>query len=803
METLFKDIRYGVRSLLKRPGFTAIAALTLALGIGANTAIFSVVNAFLLRPLPYGDPDRLVMVVSQDRGGSIGVSPLDYQDWRAQNRVFEDIALFNLRWNANLEFGNETETLKLTFGTSNLFSTLQVAPVLGHGPTPEAPDSVLISHGLWQRRFGSDPKILGRPLRIDGQSLTVIGVMPPDFRFPFQTDLWWLKDQNFSLQNRGFRIDQTIARLKGGVSIDEARSEMQQIAARLAQSYPDTNADVNAAVTSLREFWVGDLRASLWLLLGACGFVLSIACANVASLLLTHAAGRSREFAVRAALGASRGRLIRQSLTEVLLLTVLGLAGGLVLGDWSLRALMMLLPPELLPFFIKISLDSRVLAFTLLISICTGFLCGLIPALRAASVNLNQALKEGGQKSGSSGRPQRLGGLLVITEISMAIVLLVGAGLMGRSFVRLQSTSPGFDTENVLHLEINPTYKRREDYNVAFMSRRYQQLIDRVALVPGVVAVAANSDAPFVGQEPWYRGGFSVKGQSVSESERNPLVNYQAVSPDYFRVMQIPLLQGRAFSDRDSVRPDGVRDVAIINQGLAQRMWPNGDAIGKRINCDDNGNACAEIIGIVGDVRHNSVTDGFGYDLYYSCYQSYSKQTHFLARTQGNPLSFAPAIKKAIWEVAPDTGVFNVTAVSTLSANTVWQRRLSGMLFGIFSGLALVLAAAGIYGVMAYFVAQRTRDIGIRLALGAQHRDVITLVLRNGMTLAMIGLTIGFIGAFALTRFLESLLFEITPTDPITFCAVAICLVGVALVACYVPARRATKVDPLIALRAE
>ena len=323
---------------------------------------------------------------------------------------------------------------------------------------------------------------------------------------------------------------------------------------------------------------------------------------------------------------------------------------------------------------------------------------------------------------------------------------------------------------------------------------RYRQLIDRVALVPGVVAVAANRDAPFVGQEPWYRGEFSVKGQPVSESEQNPVVNYQAVSPDYFRVMQIPLLQGRVFSDRDSVRADGFRDVAIINQGLAKRMWPEGNAIGQRINCDDDANTCAEIVGIVGDVKHNRVTDEFGYDLYYSSYQSYSKQTHLLARTQGDPLNLATAIKKAIWEVAPDTGIFNVTAVSTLSANTVWQRRLSGMLLGIFSGLALVLAAAGIYGVMAYFVAQRTREIGIHLALGAQQRDVVRLVLRNGMTLAIIGSTIGFIGAFALTRFIESLLFEVRPRDPITFCAVAICLVVVALVACYVPVRRATKV---------
>jgi len=803
METLISDIRYGARSLWKRPGFTAIAALTLALGIGANTAIFSVVNAFLLRPLPYGDPGRLVMLDSQNRGGSIGVSFLDYKDWLAQNHVFQDIAFFNLRWNANLEFGSDTETLKLTFGTPNLFSTLQVAPMLGRGPVPEDPDAVIISHGLWQRRFGGDPNILGRQLRIDGQSLTVIGVMAPDFRFPFQTDLWWLKDRYFNLENRGFRIDQSIARLKPGVTVEQARAEMQQIAARLAQAYPDTNTDVTATTTPLREFWVADLRSSLWLLLGACGFVLSIACANVANLLLIQGAARTREFALRAALGASRWRLIRQSLAEVVLLSLISCASGLLLGEWGLQALRMLLPSELLPFFIKINLDWRVLVFTLMISILTALACGLIPALRAASVNLNRALKEGGRRSGGSRGSHRIGGLLVVTEMALAIVLLVGAGLMMRSFARLQTASPGFEAENLLHLEINPTYPRQQDYNVEFMSRRYQQLLQRIALVPGIVAVAANSDPPFVGQKPWYRSGFSLEGQSVAEREQNPMVNYQAVSPDYFRVMEIPLLRGRPFTDQDNVRPDGRRDVAIINQRLAQRMWPNGDALGKRLNCDEEDHACAEVVGIVGDVKHNSLTDDFGYDLYYSLYQSYSKQNHFIARTQDDPLRQAQNIKQAIWEVRPDTGIFNVMPVARISANTVWQRRLSGLLFGIFSTVALVLAAAGIYGVMAYFVSQRTQEIGIRLALGAQRRDVLKLVLGNGMALVVIGLALGIGGAFGLTRFLRTLLFEVTPTDPLTFLAVASCLGFVALAACYIPARRATRVDPLEALRDE
>ena len=801
-EEFLQDLRYGKRLLAKNPAVTLIAIVTLALGIGANTAIFSVVNAFLLRPLPYGAPDRLVMVDSQYRGQSTGVSFADYEDWRKQNNVFDDLAFFNLRWNANLEFGAETETLNLTFGTANLFSTLQVAPMLGHGPAAGDADSVLLSHGLWQRRFASDPAIIGRQLRIDGRSLTVIGVMPPNFRFPFQSDLWWLSDRYFNRQQRDWRIDQSIARLKPGVSAEQAQAEMREIAARLAQAYPATNAEVTATVIPLREFWFGKLRRSFWLLLGACGFVLLIACANVANLLMTQATVRERELAVRAALGASRGRLIRQSISEALLHVSIGCAGGIALGAWSLRMLVALLPEELLPFFVKIELDRTALLFTLLISVLTALFVGLIPALRTASVDLDQSLKEGG-KSGTSAGMQRVRGLLVVTEIALAVVLLAGAGLMLRSFTRLQNTSPGFTAEGVLHLEINPTYRRQEDYRVEFMSRHYQQLLQQIATVPGVVAVAANSDLPFVGQKPWYRGEFAIEGQSIDEQKQNPMVNYQAVSPDYFRVMEIPLLRGRVFTERDTVRPDGRRDVAIINQRLAERMWPNAGALGKRVNCGDDGTGCAEIVGIVGDVKHNSLVDDVGYDFYYACYQSYSKQTHFVARTQGEPMALAKDIQRAVWQVAPDTGIFNVIPVTRLSANTIWQSRVWGLLLGIFSAIALVLATAGIYGVMAYFVTQRTREIGVRIALGAQWRDVLKLILGSGMLLVTIGLTIGLAGALALTRLMTTLLFEVSPTDPMTFGAVALCVILATLLACYIPARRATKVDPLVALRYE
>src|SRR6185503_12490022 len=415
---------------------------------------------------------------------------------------------------------------------ANLFSTLRVAPLVGHGPTAQDPDTILLSHSLWQRRFAGDPSIIGRQLRIDGRSMTVAGVMPPGFRFPFQSDLWWLNDRYFDRHSRGQRIDQTIGRLKPGVTPEQARAEMQAIAARLAQAYPETNAEVTAAVVPLRDFWFGKLRRSFWLLLGACGFVLLIACANVANLLMTQATVRERELAVRAALGASHGRLIRQSISEAFLFVSIGGVSGLLLGALSLRMLVALLPAELLPFFVKIELDRRALLFTLVISVVTALLVGLIPALRTRSIDLDQSLREGGRSNTGAGM-QRIRGLLVVTEIALAVVLLAGAGLMLRSFLRLQSTSPGFTAEGVLHLEINPTYQRQEDFRVEFMSRRYQQLLQRVAEVPGVIAVAANSDLPFVGQKPWYRGVFSIEFQSTDEQKQNPMVNYQAVSPDY------------------------------------------------------------------------------------------------------------------------------------------------------------------------------------------------------------------------------------------------------------------------------
>jgi putative ABC transport system permease protein len=570
--TFWQNLRFGLRALLKRPGFTLIVTLTLALGIGANTAVFSVINAFLLRPLPYPEPERLVMIGSQARGNPIGVSFLDYQDWRAQSAVFDDLAFFNLRWNANVEFGSETETLSLTFGTPNLFSLLNVRPLIGRNVTPEdsrpgAKDTALISHNLWRRRFGADPGIIGRELRVEGSALTIIGVMPAGFRFPFKTDLWRLTDRYFNRENRGMRIDQVIGRLKPEANTELARAEMEQIASRLAQQYPATNAEVTSTVAPLRDAFVGRKRGSFLPLIGASGFLLLIACANVANLLLVRGAARQREMAIRLALGAGRRKLIGQLMTESLLLSLISAGAGVLLAAWGLDALVALIPSELLPFWIEIKIDLAALGFTLAVSLLTGLIFGLWPAWRAINLNLNESLKDGSPTAGA--RSQQARQSLVIVEIAMAMVLLIGAGLMIRSLARLQGVHPGFNPEGVLMMEVNPTY--RGQMNVEMMAANYKKLLHAAAETPGVVAVGANYSLPFVEQMPWTRAQFTVEGQSFDEQKGNPVANLQNISPDYFRVMQIPLVSGRFFDERDAL---GAPNVAIINLRLAERFWP-------------------------------------------------------------------------------------------------------------------------------------------------------------------------------------------------------------------------------------
>ncbi|HET9530493.1 MAG TPA: ABC transporter permease, partial [Blastocatellia bacterium] len=753
MHSILQDLRYSVRTQAKRPGFTALIVIAIALGIGANTAVFSVVNAFLLRPLPYRDPGRLVRIQSTFNSKELGVSYVDYLDWKQQSRSFEEIAFFNNSWLANLEFGDEVETLQGVLGTANLLAVLGVEPLIGRGFSPEDDRAdvekvVLISHGLWTRRYGAQSDVIGQKLSIDRSPYTIIGVMPPGFKFPSQTELWIPAARWFNKESRGMRIDKAIARLSPGVDLAQARAEMESIASSLAAEYPNTNAGVGVSLVSERGLWVGEIRASLILLLAACGFVLLIACANVANLLLVRSGSRAREIAIRCALGASRMRLVRLLLIESLVLSLSGALLGLLVAVWGIEALVASIPVEL-PFWIDIKIDSGVLAFTLAVSVLTGLLFGLVPALHATGLDLTGSLKEGSRSS--AGRTaRRVRRLLVVSEVALALLLLIGAGLMMKSFISVQRLDPGFIAENVLSIETN--FSVRNDLTPEKRIEIFRQSIERIELLPGVEAVGANSDLPFIGQETWDRVDFTVEGQSIEDYEANPLANYQLVDPGYFRAMSIPLIRGRWFDERDAA--SGLSPV-VISANMAERLWPGDDPVGKRLKV---GEPSADypwmtVIGVVGAVRHNGLLSEAGFDLY-APYRVPMKEMHIVARTGGNPMSIATAVRKEIWSVSTDVGINRVVPLREIVDSSIWQPRLWGLLFGIFSAVALMLAAAGIYGVISYTVSQRTAEIAIRIALGARHIDVLRLVLKEGIAMIAVGTAIGFAGALLAARVL-------------------------------------------------
>jgi predicted permease len=803
IEALLQDLRYALRMMKNRPGFTLVVVLVMAIGIGANTAIFSVVDAFLLRPLPYAEADRLVRVESRFASKELSVCYPDYLDWREQSASVEDLAFFNPSWLANVDFNGEVEALPGVLATANLFSVLRVKPLIGRAFEPEddlpsSPEVVILSHDLWQRRFGADPNVLGRTLTTDTGALTVIGVMPRGFKFPSQFDMWVAASRWFNKEDRSIRIDKVIGRLRQGVTLDEARREMAVIADRLAEQYPATNEGVGAAVTSERELWVGDVRPALLLILSACGFVLLIACANVANLLLARAGAREREVAIRTALGARRSRLIRQLLVESLMLGLAGGAAGLVMADRGVKLLTKMLPAEL-PFWVDIRLDLAALGFTLAVSTLTGLLFGLAPALQVTRVNLNESLKEGGRGSSGGARSRRVRRLLVISEVALALVLLIGAGLMMKSFLRLSRSSPGFDADRALMIEVNTPPRRDPDAQTK--SRLYREALERLAALPGVEAAGANSDLPLVGQESWDRVDFTVEGQSADEQKANPIANSQQVSPDYFRAMGIPLLAGRHFTEQDTTES---ASVVIVSRGMAERFWPGEDPIGKRLKWGgvDSENDWDTVVGVVGDVNHHGLTTRAGMDMYGPRYNRW-KEIHFVVRAGGDPASVVPAARKAIWDISPDLGISRIEPMRNLVRNSIWQPRLWGMLVGLFSAVALMMAVAGIYSVMSYVVSQRTHEIGVRMALGARPRDVLLMVIAEGMAMAAAGALLGLAGALAATRLLASQLYGVEATDPAAFAGAALLFTAVALAASYVPARRATRVDPMVALRCE
>ena len=806
LEDLSQDLRYALRGLRKHRGFTAVAVITLALGIGANTAIFTVINTVLLRPLPYERPDQLVVLTETISERPTGVSYSNFVDWRNQSTALENIAAVRLRESFNLTGAGESERLQGRLVSANFLSTLGIKPIRGRDflaeeDQPDANPVAIISHALWQRRFGADESILGKQLTLNGQQFTVVGITPPNFQYAAEADVTvpiGLSAERFKLRGKDPGII-SFARLKPGTSIETANAELNTIAARLEQQYPDTNTGRRVLVESLRESVVGEVRPILLTLLGAVGFVLLISCANVANLLLTRSAGRQKEMAIRTALGARRTRILRQLFTESAVLALAGGVVGLLLAIWG-TSLISSYIPEGIPRMGELGIDSRVLLFTLGASLLTGVFFGLAPAFQSSDAHLTETLKEG-ERNSSRGH-NRAGKLLVISEVALTLVLLVGAGLLVKSFWRLSQVDPGFDPQNVLAMQIAINARPEEGPRVdGFLS----ELQSRVKALPGAQSVSVSNGLPFEGAN---FPPFIIEGQPPPAPGQDPTGLLYTVSTDYFKTMGIDLVRGRLFSSQDTRE---TTQVALIDEVFARQYFPNQDPIGRRFKLNTPGADSREIVGVVRHVEHvglegqtaNTAEFYFNFDqLPIATLPRYVRRVNLLVRTTVEPLSLAGPVRNQISALDKDQAVFNVRTMEQALSRSVAARRFSMILLGVFALLALTLAAVGIYGVISYSVAQRTREVGIRMALGANTVDVIKLVVR-GLKLVLIGVGVGLAGALLLTRMMTTLLFGVTPTDAVTYATVALGLVVVALIACCIPARRATKVDPLVALRFE
>jgi len=802
MGVLIQDLKYSVRMLAKNPGFTVVAVLTLALGIGANTAIFSVVNAILLRPLPYNDPGQLVQIWETNplRGfPEFPASPPNFFDWRDQNHSFSQIAAVQYD-DYNLTGDGAPMHVFGIDVSPNIFALLGAKPELGRVFTetednPGNPRVAIIGHSLWQTRFGSDRDIIGRNIVLDAKSYAVVGVMPASFRYPeADTQVWTpLVLPEDSKTARGAHWLSVVARLKPGVSFDRAQAEMQTIAGRLQTQYPDSNKDWSVFLRPLRKEVIGNIQIALLVLLGAVGIVLLIACSNVANLQLARTSARCREMAIRAALGAGRRRIVRQLITESLLLAVVGSVLGLLLAWWGTAALLKL-DTESIPRRAEIGIDGSVLLFTAAVAFITSLLFGLVPAMQSASLDLTTTLKEGtGSRGSAAGRFRQI---LVVSEVALAMVLLVGGGLLVRSFTRLLNVSPGFDPENVLTFRVqlpDAKYPKKEN-NQSF----FRELLARITALPGVDSAGATQSLPLTNDASNLQ--FRLDGQPQDSGVKPTSAQYNVVSPDYFRTMNVPLLRGRVFTASDT---NDSQPVLIINQAMARLFWPNTDPIGQRLIVSDRQPGAREIVGIIGDIHQMALDKPTNPEMYVSLFQKGAGSASVVVRSKTSPLSLTSAITEQIHLLDKDLPVQGVLSMEELVGVSVGSRRFSTYLFTLFSLLALILATVGIYGVMSYTVAQGTREIGIRMAIGARPMDVMKLVLGAGMRQVLLGAGIGIAGALLLTRFLASLLYGVTAYDPVTFAAVLIMLAGVALAACYIPARRAMRVDPMIALRYE
>src|SRR5258705_2478763 len=767
METLFRDIRYGVRSLLKRPGFTAIALIALALGIGANTAIFTLVNAVLLRRLPFAEPDRLVWVWGNIKSGGnrASVSPPDFLDYRQQNNTFEEFAA-SMPLRLNYTGDGEPERLEASGVTGNYFQALGAKPAFGRtflleNEKPGSDQVVVLGYSLWQKRFNGDPAIINKTITLDGRSCAVIGVMRPDFSMPRPADVWVPInfDMDAGMKQRKAHFLRPIGRLKAGVTMAQAQADTDAIARRLEEQYPESNSGWNLRLVSLREQLVGNTRPTLFILFGAVGFVLLIACANVANLLLVRAAGRQKEIAVRTALGAGRWRIVRQMITESVLLSLVGGALGMLLALWGVEALVAL-GAESLPVTAHVGIDANVLGFTLLVSVLTGVLFGLAPAVRTMKLNLSESLKEGGRSGSEGAHRNRTRSVLVVIESAIAVVLLIGAGLLVRSLLRLQDTSPGFDARNVLTMGVNlPRDKYDKPEKAASF---FAELESRVAGLPGVEAVGLISELPLSGQ--LNDMPYTVEGRPPVSIEQAFDDDFRRVNTNYFKALGIPFLRGRNFTEQE-VRQGA--EVVIITDLLARQVFPNEEPLGKRLIMASGYKF--EIIGIVGDIRHLALELPPLAAMYMPAYPG---STNLVIRSKGDPASLAAAVRKEVLQIDSNQPVANVRTMEQWLERAVAGPRYRTTLLGLFALVALALASTGIYGVMSYSVSQRTHEIGVRMALGARRLDVMRLVVRQGMTLVIIGVALGLGGAFALTRLMASLLFGVTAKDPFTFVAV-------------------------------
>ena len=814
METFLQDVRYGARMLVRNKAFTAVAVLTLALGIGANTAIFSVVNDLLLRPLPYSDADRVVMLWEVTPSGRHmnTTSRANFREWRAQGASFESMSAFTDQ-RLNLTGVGEPEEVAGQLATPDLFKVLGVEPL--HGRVLVAEDGnqgtagVVLAYGFWKRRFGGDPGLVGKTITLNGEPNTVVGVMPPSFYWHIKqrsgtgkpAEVWGVlpmppPGDPESATERG-RFLSVVGRLKRGVTFEQADAELKTIHARLAAD-STRNKNYTAEVIPLREQFVGNIRPALWVLLGAVGLVLLIACANVANLLLSRVAAREKEIALRTALGARRVRVIRQLLTESLLLSLLGTALGLLVAWWGIGALVAISPRDLVSLQ-NVGINTTVLAWTLGVTLLTSVLFGIVPAFEATRLNLNDALKEGGKGADAHGsRSRRLRGALVVGEVALALMLLVGAGLLVKSFAQLRKIDTGFETENVLTMVLRlPASKYKEDPQyVAF----FRQALERVRATPGV------RSAGIVNFLPLYGGlgsatGFNIEGQPEPPRGTGPSTNVRVADSGYFKTMGIPLKQGRMFTD---VEDSEDRRVVLVSESFAKRFFPGEDPVGKRVKVFmAEPPEWTEVVGVVGDVRYDNLTAEAEPFVYFTHPGLTYPFMTVVINTAGDPAEMAPTVRREIASIDPDQPVADVRTMTQVMADTVARQRFNTLLLGIFAGLATLLAAVGIFGVMNYSVQLRTREIGLRMALGAQPGRVLMLVLRQGLRLTLIGIGVGLAGALALSRVMSGLLYGVGATDPLTFAAIVVMLGVVALIACYIPARRATRVDPLIALKYE